>query len=159
MVIARSNRRLSPIMFGFGRPPSPSPDQQWMQTLDIFVRAQQREFAALTWALAQEQADPPETLGIDLRPTPHLIACPKPALESLNRKVGGQLRELLGVIDGYQPERELLLLGIGEGQIKAIVLEPDLPPPDCLAQFDGDVAAVRAAIEPQLATILADSSD
>ncbi|NJL00630.1 MAG: hypothetical protein HC910_08685 [Spirulinaceae cyanobacterium SM2_1_0] len=127
-----------------------------MLVLDMFVRAHQREFAALTWALACEPADTPTALGIDLHPTPHLVTCPKPALEALDRKVGGYLREMLGIIDGYQPEREILLIGIGDSQIKAIMFEPDLPPPECLPQLGGDLAAVRAALEPELLAILAD---
>jgi len=143
-------------MFGFSSSQQPSPDRQWMQVLDALVRERQREFAALTWALACEPAETPATLGIDLLPTPHFVSCPKPAIEALNRKVGDRLREVIGIIDGYQPERELLLLGIGSGQIKTIIFEPDLPPPDCLAHLGGDVAAVRAGLEPDLAAILAD---
>ncbi len=143
-------------MFGFGSSPLPPPERQWMQVLDSFVREYQREFAALTWALACEARPEREILGLDLRPTPHFVTCPKTAIAALNRKTGDRLREVLGIIDGYQPEQELLLLGIGEGQIKAIMFEPDLPPPDCLAQYGGDVSAARAVLEPQLATILAD---
>ncbi|ERN41416.1 hypothetical protein KR51_00019850 [Rubidibacter lacunae KORDI 51-2] len=122
----------------------------WRSHLDRFAQIRARELAALCWGLQQEWGDRPVTIGIDLRPQPHFVSCTREALETLNRNANGMLRELLGIVDGHKPEKEVLLIAIGEGQIKLVNYEPDLAPPDCFAQVDCDLDTLLTELEREL---------
>ena len=121
------------------KPPSSPPrnaENEWRFQLDRFVQENQKQLAALCWGLHQEWGVSLNTLGIDLKPTPHFVACSREAIEALNKQVNQQLREVLGVLDGYSPEKEVVLIGIGNGQIKLINFQPEPPPPECFEEAE-----------------------
>src|SRR4028118_1982094 len=111
----------------FGKIQPEKAEDKWRRQLDQFVKANQQELAALAWGLFQEQGESDNTLGIDLEPTPHFVYCPKEAIEALNRKANNQLQEILGVVDAHKPEQDVVIIGIGNDQIKLIQFEPEPP--------------------------------
>src|SRR4028119_1937376 len=106
------------IMFGSIQPDRG--EDNWRHQLNQFVKANQQELAALSWGLWLENGDTKGTMGINLEPTPHFVYCPKEAIETLNNKVENKLQELLGVVDAYNHEKEVLILGIGREEIKLV---------------------------------------
>ncbi|MBE9118671.1 hypothetical protein IQ249_22535 [Lusitaniella coriacea LEGE 07157] len=143
-------------MIGFGRPQPETGEEAWKYHLDRFARENQQELAALTWGFTLEQEEPGEILGIDLQPSPHFIACSRQAIEMLNRNVNNQLQEILGIVDGYRPEKEALLIAIGEGQIKLINFAPDPLPPDCFEQASEDISTLCDRLEQRLVEEMGD---
>ena len=123
------------------------PANRWRYQLDKFVQENQQLLAALVWGLSQEWEESQATLGIDLKPRPHFVCCSREALEVLNKKVHRQIQEILGILDGYNPKEEVVILGIGEGQIKLINFQPDLPPPVCFQQLDLDLDTLIKQLE------------
>jgi hypothetical protein len=130
-----------------------TPENQWRFLLDDFVRENQQELAGLFWGLLQEWGDSSDILGIDLKPKPHFVACPKQNIKELDRKVGGYLQEVLGVLENYKPEVEVVIIAIGEGQIKLIYFEPEIPPPDCFANLERGIEGAIEHLERLLASI------
>ncbi|CAD5947660.1 hypothetical protein PCC9214_02346 [Planktothrix tepida] len=119
----------------------------WQSQLDRFVEAHRPELAALAWGLRLQWGEQPDTLGIDLKPTPHFVPCPKSAIEQLNVSVENRLQELLGIVDGYQPEKEVILIGIGFDRVKLIYFESNPTPPDCFEQIGKDVDTLLKELE------------
>ncbi len=136
-------------MMLFGNP-QPLGEEGWRQQLDRFVQAHRQELAALAWGLFLEKGESDDTLGIDLEPSPRFVFCPKAAIETLNSNVNNQIQEILGFIDGYKPEKEVLIVGIGSGQIKLIQFEPQPPPPECFEQVALDVDSLLERLEQSL---------
>ncbi len=136
-------------MMLFGNP-QPIGEEGWRQQLNRFVQANQQELAALAWGLFLEKGESDDTLGIDLEPSPRFVFCPKAAIETLNTNVNNQIQEILGFIDGYKPEKEVLIVGIGSGQIKLIQFEPQPPPPECFEQVALDVDSLLERLEQSL---------
>lgn len=134
----------------FSKPQPQRIEEPWKRQLDSFVKENQQELAALSWGLLQERGDTVETLGIDLKPTPHFVFCPKDAIETLNRKVQGHLREMLGIVEGHKPEQEVLLVGIGPDQLKLIQFTPEPAPPACFEQVGADVDTLLDRLEKRL---------
>jgi hypothetical protein len=130
-----------------------TPENQWRFQLDDFVRENQQELAGLFWGLLQEWGDSDDILGIDLKPKPHFVACPKQNIKELDRKVGGYLQEVLGVLENYKPEVEVAIIAIGEGQIKLIYFKPELPPPECFANLTGGIEGTIENLERLLTSI------
>jgi hypothetical protein len=120
---------------------------RWRYLLDQFVEENQLDLAALAWGLKLEWGDSPDVLGIDIKPTPHFVRCSRDAIETLNRNVGRKIQEILGLIDGYKPEKEVMILGIGEGQIKLIYFEPDLSPPQSYEKLNPNLDSSIALLE------------
>lgn len=137
-------------MFMFGSSQPIGEEGKWRQQLDRFVQANQPELAALSWGLFLEKGESDDTLGIDLQPTPHFVFCPKAAIEKLNNHVENQLQEILGLVDAHQPEKEVLIVGIGNGQIKLIHFEPQPTPPLCFEQVAADVDTLLKTLEQRL---------
>lgn len=131
----------------FGKPQPDRAEDQWKYQLARFVNEHKPELAALAWGLHLESAD---TIGIDLQPTPHFVYCPKNAIEELNRKASNQLQEILGIVDAHQPEKEVLMIGIGNDQIKLIQFEPEPSPAICFEQVGKDVDTLLAELEKSL---------
>jgi len=129
--------------------------KQWRLRLNQFVKENEQRLAALTWGLHLEQKDQDnhEVLGIDMQPTPHFVSCPREALEKLNQDVNHQIREVLGIIDGYKPEEEIMLLGIGNGQINIINYKSNPSPPECYEQVTEDIDTLLQSLEAQLSQI------
>jgi hypothetical protein len=125
-------------MFSFGSPQPVGEDGQWRQQLDCFVKENQQELAALSWGLFLEKGASDDTLGIDIQPTPRFIFCPKSAIE------------VLGFIDAHNPEKQVLILGIGNGQIKLIQFEIEPPPPICFEHLASDVDTLLGRLEQRL---------
>ncbi|MBW4543277.1 MAG: hypothetical protein KME25_02340 [Symplocastrum torsivum CPER-KK1] len=134
----------------FGSPQPETPENKWRQQLNQFAKDNQQELAALAWGLFLERGESDETLGIDLNPTPHFVYCPKTAVEELNRKANNQLQEILGVVDAHQPEKEVLIIGIGNEQLKLIQFEPEPPPPTCFEQVAKDVDTLLEQLQQRL---------
>ena len=130
-------------------------EQNWRRQLDQFAKANQQELAALSWGLFLERGESEDTLGIDLEPTPHFVYCPREAIETLNSKVESQLQEVLGVVDAHKPEQEVLIIGIGNDQIKLIQFEPEPAPPICYEQIALDVDTLLERLEQRLTQLIA----
>ncbi len=122
-------------------------EQSWQTLLDRFVETHRQELAALAWGLRLQWGEQPDTLGIDLKPTPHFVACPKSAIEQLNQSVQNRLQEILGIVDGYQPEKEVVIIGIGFDHVKLIYFESNPTPPDCFEEFGKDVDSLLKQLE------------
>lgn len=137
-------------MIMFGRPQPERAEDQWKHQLNRFARENQQELAALSWGLHLEKGESDETLGIDLQPKPHFVYCPKKAIEQLNQRVENHIQEILGIVDAHNPEKEVLIIGIGNDQIKLIQFEPEPPPPACFEQVGKDVDTLLSQLEQSL---------
>lgn len=124
-----------------------SPDNKWRRQLEKFVKENQEELAALSWALWLENGDGKGTIGIDLQPTPHFVYCPKEAIEELNSRAENRLQELLGIVEHFKPEVEVLMIGIAKDQIKLIYFEPEPAPPSCYERVGKDVDTLLEHLE------------
>ncbi|NJN62882.1 MAG: hypothetical protein HC795_16395 [Coleofasciculaceae cyanobacterium RL_1_1] len=119
----------------FDRDPD-RPSTRNLKRIDRFVRDYRREFAALVWgydrAIEAQNAQngDREYLGIDLQPAPHFITCTRAQIEALNAKVDNRLREAIGVLEGYDPNKEVLVVGIADGQVQIIVFLCEDPTPE-----------------------------
>jgi hypothetical protein len=136
---------------------SPIPDDvvnQWRYQLDRFVKENQESLAALTWGLLQEWGDTQEILGIDLKPQPHFICCPRQSLEQLNRKVDNQIQEVLGIANGYHADEEVVIIAIGEGQLKLIHFKPEIPPPSCFEKLETDLDRLIEQLEERMCQMI-----
>jgi hypothetical protein len=137
-------------MIMFGRPQPEREEDAWKRQLDRFVSDNKQELAALSWGLFLERGESEDTLGIDLQPTPHFVYCPKTAIEALNRRVENHLQEILGIVDAHKPETEVLIIGIGNDQIKLIQYESEPAPPACFEQVAVDVDTLLNQLEQRL---------
>lgn len=138
----------------FDNVPSQRAEDQWRYQLDQFVKSHQQELAALAWGLFLERGDSDDVLGVDLKPKPHFVYCPREAIETLNRKVNNHIQEILGVVDAHQPEQEVLIIGIGNGQLKLIQFEPEPSPSACFEQVGENVDTLLERLEEQLALVI-----
>jgi AAA+ ATPase superfamily predicted ATPase len=137
-------------MFNTDRNIPNTPENKWRIKLDSFVRANQQELAALAWGLQQEWEDLDNTLGIDLKPKPHFVACSRESLETLNKSVNGQIQEILGILDGYKKDEEVAIIAIGEGQIKLIHFQPKRTPLQCFEEAEKNVDRLIELLETKL---------
>ena len=119
----------------------------WQHQLDKFVKANQKELAALAWGLNLEKGETDKTIGIDLKGTPKFVYFSKAAIETLNRNVDGKIQEVLGLIDSYRPEIEVLMIAIGDIQIKLVYFQPEISPPNCFEQLGHNVDALLEILE------------
>ncbi len=142
-------------MIMLGSPQPERAEDKWKHQLARFAKDNQQELAALSWGLFLERGDSEDTLGIDLQPTPHFVYCPKAALEQLNRNVEGYIQEILGIVDANKPDKEVLIIGIGNDQIKLIQFEPEPSPPACFEQVGKDVDSLLDLLEQRLKELLA----
>ena len=138
-------------MFNLGGNRAEIAQQKWRSQLDRFVNAHQTQLAALVWGLQQEWHDLDTILGIDLQPQPHFVACAKEDLEKLNQNTKGQIQEILGIVDGYQRETEVVIVAIAEGQIKLINFQPETPLLECFTATNEDIDSLIASLEQALA--------
>ncbi|AVH65181.1 hypothetical protein CDG77_23575 [Nostoc sp. 'Peltigera membranacea cyanobiont' 213] len=134
----------------FGNNQPESGDNKWRGQLDRFVKANQQDLAALFWGLWLANGDSQGTVGIDLQPTPHFVYCPKEQIENLNIKVENRLQEILGIIENHKPELEVVMIGIGKGEIKLIQFAPEPAPPICFEQVEKDVDGLLEALEQRM---------
>jgi hypothetical protein len=134
----------------FSNTKSETGNSKWRSQLDRFVKENQSELAALFWALWLENGTSQGTIGIDLQPTPHFVYCPQEAVEKLNESVENRLQELLGIIEHNQPEVEVLMIGIGKGEIKLIQFAPEPAPPICFEQAGKDVNSLLELLEQRM---------
>lgn len=134
--------------------PQPRRQERWQWELDRFVDQYRIPLAALAWSLGREWGDRQRTLGIDLRPQPHFVPCDRPSLDRLNEAVQGQIQEILGIVDGYDPDREVTVLVIGPGQVKLIHYQPPQTPPECAQAWQGSLDALIAHLETALGEMI-----
>ncbi|MBK1986501.1 hypothetical protein A0J48_002885 [Sphaerospermopsis aphanizomenoides BCCUSP55] len=125
-------------------------DNKWRRLLDKFVKKNQKELAALFWGLWLENGDSQGTIGIDLQPQPHFVYCPQVEVEKLNARVENRLQELLGIIDNNKPETEVLMIGIGKGEIKLIQFAPEPAPQVCFEEVGKDVDSLLELLEERM---------
>lgn len=130
-------------------------NEAWKYRLDRFSDEYAHQLAALSWGLHLENPDHEETLGLDLHPTPHFVFCSREAIERLNRNTGNRLQETIGLINAHQPEKEVLIIAIGAGQIKLLYFEPDIAPPTCFEQSEQGTEEIARELEERLISILA----
>jgi hypothetical protein len=138
-------------MIQFGNNQGNTAQDKWRSQLDIFVQTNQQQLSALAWGIQQEWGDLENILGIDLKPTPHFVACSRSAIEQLDRNTNGHLQEILGLIDGYKPEEEVLMIAIGDGQIKLIHFQPQPSPPICFEQSPENLDTLIETLSVKLA--------
>lgn len=134
----------------FGKPQPEREEDKWKHQIARFVNDHKPELAALAWGLHLEGGESQDTLGIDLQPMPHFVYCPRNAIEELNRKANNQLQEILGIVDAHKPEKEVLIIGIGNDQIKLIQYEPEPVPAVCFEQVGKDVDTLLRELEKSL---------
>ncbi|MBP0021188.1 MAG: hypothetical protein J7647_27000 [Cyanobacteria bacterium SBLK] len=128
-------------------------NEAWKYRLDRFSDEYGCQLAALSWGLHLENPDREETLGLDLHPAPHFVFCSREAIETLNRNTGNRLQETIGLIDACQPEKEVLMIAIGAGQIKLLYFEPEIPPPICFEQSGQTIEEIARELEERLMAI------
>ncbi|MFN6516132.1 MAG: hypothetical protein RMY29_016760 [Nostoc sp. CreGUA01] len=136
------------MMFGSSQPETG--DNKWRRQLDKFVKANQQELAALFWGLWLVNGDSQGTVGIDLQPKPHFVYCPQEQIENLNIRVENRLQEILGIVENHKPEVEVVMIGIGKGEIKLIQFAPEPPPPICFEQVGKDVDGLLELLEQRM---------
>jgi hypothetical protein len=141
------------MMFGSTQPEST--ENNWRSLLDKFAKENKMELAALSWGLWSENQNHEVTVGIDLKPQPHFVFCPRDAVEKLNSKVDNRLQEMIGLINNFKPEVEVLMIGIGQEQVKLIYFESQPTPPECFAQLGKDVNTLLDELEARLSETLA----
>ena len=142
-------------MFDFNNNPEnrAKAKSNWKYQLDRFVKENEQELAALAWGLLQEWGESRnDTLGIDLKPKPHFVACSRESIEDLNKKVNNRLQEILGVLDNYKKDEEVVMIGIGDGQIQLINFKPVLPPSRCFTELNQNIDSLIQLLEERLET-------
>ncbi|RMF23339.1 MAG: hypothetical protein D6756_08960 [Cyanobacteria bacterium J083] len=130
-----------------------TPENQWRFKLDRFSDKYAQELAALSWGLAQEWGEESNILGIDLKPKPHFVPCSLEAIATLNKNTKGQIQEIVGIVNNYQPDSEVVILAIGEGQVKLIYFQPPLPPRECFATLGQELDSLIVFLEQELSAI------
>lgn len=138
-------------MFDFGDHRPEIAEQKWRSQLDLFVRDYEHQLAALAWGLRQEWGTSNDILGIDLQPNPHFVACSQDSLEKLNQNTKGIVQEILGIVDHYDPALDVVIVGIGQGQIKLINFQPKTSPAECFAATTQDLDKLISILETALA--------
>jgi len=141
-------------MLPFGVPLPDSTVHPWRSQLDRFVQEHKTALAALAWGLRQEWQDPQQYLGLDLQPTPHFICCPTEALETLNQRLDRQIQEILGLLQGHDPETEVAIVAIAQGQLKLLYFQPDPQPALCFEQHNRDLDALITQLESTLGRLI-----
>ncbi len=137
-------------MLPFGTEIPQDAANQWRFQLDQFVQGHQTALAAIAWGLRQEWQDPQQYLGLDLDPSPHFIRCTYDDLERLNLQVNRQIQEIIGILGNHNPETEVAILAIAQGQFKLIYFQPAQSPARCFDQWHHDLDAVLTDIETRL---------
>lgn len=129
----------------------PQPREKWRSHVDWFVQDYRPQLTALAWGLQQEWNNDGTILGIDLKPQPHFVPCSYEMLQTLNRRVGGRLQEILGIIEGADFEQEIVILCIGDGQVKLIYYKAEPSPVECFQTHGGDLDQLIADLESAMA--------
>jgi hypothetical protein len=140
----------------FSIPQPETEDNKWRRQLDKFVKNNQPELAALFWGLWLENGNSQGTIGIDFQPTPHFVYCPQSEIENLNDRVENRLQEILGIIDNHKPETEVVMIGIGKGEIKLIQFAPKSSPETCFDEIGKDVDGLLDLLEQRLIEQISD---
>lgn len=96
------------------------------------------------------------TIGIDFQPTPRFVYCPQSEIEKLNDRVENRLQEILGIIDNNKPETEVVMIGIGKGEIKLIQFAPKSSPEACFHEIGKDVDGLLDLLEQRLIEQISD---
>ncbi len=141
-------------MLSFGNSQPNKAASKWQRQLDKFVRDNRQELAALVWGMSQQSGSEDKTVGIDCQGVPRFVYCPREAVEQLNSNVNEHLQEILGVIDGHDPTEEVLMIGIGDGEIKLINFKPEPSPPECFEEVGEKAGILLDKLEQSLAEYL-----
>jgi len=129
------------------------PDDQknpWRYRLDQFTKEEQTGLAALAWAFHQQWPDKEQYLGLDLHPQPHFISCDPTAIAKLNDQVNGRIQEMVGILNGYDPNTEVAIFVVGPAQFKLLFFQPEPNPAQC---FEASGLTITQ-LQEQLETVL-----
>ncbi len=126
---------------------------RWQYRLDRFVKTHQSSLAALAWGLRQEWDNQGDMLGIDLKTTPHFICCSYEAIAQLNENVDCKIQEILGIIEHYDPQEEVVIITIANSQIQLIYFQPNPTPPECFAQHQLNLDQLIQSLETEMQSI------
>lgn len=137
-------------MMQFGDSPPDDLANQWRYQLDRFVQENSTDLAALAWGLLVEWENSGDALGIVLEPKPQFVQYSRQSLEELNQKLNRRIQEVLGIIDNYNPQEEVAILAINQGQIKLIYYQSNPAPPICFEEKKGDLAGLLQTLEETL---------
>jgi hypothetical protein len=129
----------------------------WRYQLDQFVKEEQISLAALAWAFSQQWPGKAQYLGLDLQPQPHFISCDPTAIAKVNDQVDGRIQEMVGILNGYDPETEVAIFVIGPGQFKLLLFQPEPSPSQCWQQLSLDMEMITEQLEAALAKKLQDN--
>ncbi|MGB3692415.1 MAG: hypothetical protein WA865_09780 [Spirulinaceae cyanobacterium] len=143
-------------MLSFGNSQPNRVASKWQRQLDQFVRDHRQELAALVWGMSQQPEGENKTVGIDCQQVPRFVYCPRDAVEKLNFNVNEHLQEILGVIDGHNSAEEVLMIGIGDGEIKLINFKPEPSPPECFEEVGEKIGILLDKLEQSLGECLQD---
>ena len=130
--------------------------------LDQFSKTHQQPLAALAWAFRQQflaDADnsPVPHLGIDLEPTPHFISCEPAIIAQFNEKIDRRLNELVGILEGSDPETEVAIFVVTPAQFKLIFFQPEMSPSDCFQALNLSLETLQHQLEMALQQDFTDS--
>lgn len=127
------------------------PQEKWRSHVDWFVQDYKEQLTALAWGLQQEWENDGTILGIDLQPTPHFVPCSLDTLQTLNKRVGGRLQEIIGIINGADLDKEVIVLCIGGGQVKLIYFVAEPSPSECFEKYGADLDQLIQDLEATMA--------
>lgn len=127
------------------------PQEKWRSHVDWFVQDYKEQLTALAWGLQQEWENDGTILGIDLQPQPHFVPCSPDTVQTLNKRVGGRLQEIIGIINGADLDKEVLMLCIGGGQVKLIYFVAEPSPPECFEKYGADLDQLIEELEATMA--------
>lgn len=133
---------------------SPPTDPETWQNLKEFVAEHQQLLAALSWRFYQEKEETGEILGLELHPKPQFVACSQHAIETLNQNADNRLREMLGIVEGYKPEEEVLIIGMGRDRLQLVFFTPEPSPPECCEEVGKDLYTLLDEVEAKLADLI-----
>jgi hypothetical protein len=133
---------------------SPTTDLKTWQHFKEFVAENEQLLAALSWRFYQEKEETGEILGLELHPEPHFVACSQHAIETLNQNADNRLREMLGIVEGYKPEEEVLIIGMDRDRLQLVFFVPRPTPPECCEEVGQDLYTLLDEIEAKIAKII-----
>lgn len=127
------------------------PQEKWRSHVDWFVQDYKEQLTALAWGLQQEWENDGTILGIDLQPQPHFVPCSPDTVQTLNKRVSGRLQEIIGIINGADLDKEVLMLCIGGGQVKLIYFVAEPSPLECFEKYGADLDQLIQELEATMA--------
>jgi hypothetical protein len=126
----------------------------WRYRLDQFAKEEQVTLGALAWAFYQQWPAKEQYLGLDLHPQPHFIACDPMVIAKLNDQVNGHIREMVGILNGYDPHTEVTIFVIGPSQFKLLFFPPTPDPAKCFENLGLGIEQLKEKLETILVELM-----